>query len=181
MAKKHLLRCECGIDLLVEPRQAGQHVECTCGQSVAVPGLSAIRALPEADEQAPESRGGWSVSHGVLTAGLLLATALAGGGAYVWSTEPPAPEAYTPEARTDRLANVLQSLEPYQLFDLWGPNYRYLARTGIPEYSDRQSEYLQHQVDKSRQLRWALLGAAALVALGAIGSAAVMRRGPAPG
>ena len=48
---KYLLPCKCGESVEVEPGQAGQTVVCGCGESLLVPSMLQVKALPKADEK----------------------------------------------------------------------------------------------------------------------------------
>lgn len=75
----HLLECECGKQVPVEPRQAGSQIPCPCGKQVTAPSMREIRALPTADiESSSEKyRETWSLKKGVLfvTGGLIIIAA----------------------------------------------------------------------------------------------------------
>jgi hypothetical protein len=49
MSSEYLLPCPCGQSLLVSKSQAGQSIECSCGQTVAVPTLRGFAQLQTAD------------------------------------------------------------------------------------------------------------------------------------
>ena len=49
---KYLLPCSCGRKMPVEPRQAGQSVDCACGESLEIPTMLAMSALEPADSVA---------------------------------------------------------------------------------------------------------------------------------
>ena len=48
---KYLLPCPCGLSVEIEPGQAGQTVACACGESLTVPTMLQIKALPQALEK----------------------------------------------------------------------------------------------------------------------------------
>ncbi len=62
MTEQYLLHCDCGNDVPVLPRHAGEKISCTCGNILDIPTLRVVRQLPPApDEQhLRESAGNWN-------------------------------------------------------------------------------------------------------------------------
>lgn len=75
----YLLPCSCGQNVIVEPRQAGGQVRCTCGKELSVPTLRGLKQLkPATTGDSSASRGpakrAWNPVRGaVFTSGLVLA------------------------------------------------------------------------------------------------------------
>lgn len=97
--RKHLVRCSCGLELAVEPAQAGQLLQCTCGRSVQAPNLLDLRKLPLAPQEPPsQPRSTWGVRQRLISLGsLILIVALAWLGVLllVWPAKPQTPETIT--------------------------------------------------------------------------------------
>jgi hypothetical protein len=51
MTQKYLLPCRCGKSVVVEPRQAGRTIACSCGASLLIPTMREIAALEPAPEE----------------------------------------------------------------------------------------------------------------------------------
>ena len=51
---KHLLPCNCGRSIEVQPSQAGQTISCTCGKSLQIPSMLQVKALPVARDNSTE-------------------------------------------------------------------------------------------------------------------------------
>jgi len=67
MSTLYLLPCSCGEKLQVEIRQAGESIVCTCGKSLDIPTLRALRQLDSVSEPSnPSARSRWSPLQGVL-------------------------------------------------------------------------------------------------------------------
>lgn len=45
---EYLLKCECGLEHRITKSQAGQEIECSCGQKLTAPTLRGISKLPQA-------------------------------------------------------------------------------------------------------------------------------------
>ena len=76
MKTVYLLPCACGRRLEVDVGQAGTQIECSCGQSLAVPSIRGLKQLEEVANSLPEEkpRPAWSAWRGAaFSLGLLLA------------------------------------------------------------------------------------------------------------
>ncbi len=67
MPQHYLLTCDCGQQLTIQVRQAGETRTCACGRVVEIPTLRDIRQLPFAPDSVatPARVGSWSLAHGV--------------------------------------------------------------------------------------------------------------------
>ncbi|TWT30164.1 hypothetical protein KOR34_47220 [Posidoniimonas corsicana] len=167
MATKHLLPCDCGKSIRVEPSQAGDRVVCECGAELDVPPLRQLRDLP-LDVQpgdAPSARGGgeWSFRAGVLTAGLLIAAVLAGLGGWWWATEPPMPGGFDPNATAQRMEGLVDQMNAKQAYKQWVEFYS-LNRPLAPVTDPRTQAAIDH-VRHMRLVRTTLVIAGAVVAV----------------
>ena len=64
MSDQYLLECECGKQLSVGARQAGQSVRCGCGNTIGVPSLRDLRRLPVAHRGDRRKSTAWSQTQG---------------------------------------------------------------------------------------------------------------------
>ncbi|TWT85744.1 hypothetical protein Pla123a_05510 [Posidoniimonas polymericola] len=162
----HLLPCACGKSIPVEVSQAGDRVTCECGAQVEVPPLRQLRELPvQEDAAAPVTRpkSDWAVHQGVLTAGMLIALTLAGIGLWRWAHEPPMPKGFDAEATGQRVDNFVDQMTPGQAYGQWVTSYS--QSRGLEVMQSDQEEALIAYIGHLRQLRWALLTGAAVVAV----------------
>lgn len=83
MATKYLLPCSCGQKHPVEATQAGQVLQCRCGQPILVPTMQQLRGLESEEhvERLPQSAQA-SLAHRLLLLGGLVM--LVGAGLSVW-------------------------------------------------------------------------------------------------
>lgn len=74
LSAKYLLPCSCGLEVAVEPSQAGGKVQCACGKQLDVPAMREIAALEpiETGDAAETSRPAWGLRHGLLLLGAVL-------------------------------------------------------------------------------------------------------------
>ena len=92
MSHGYLLDCQCGQPHVVDPAQAGQTLQCSCGRTLEVPTLRGLRDLKTAPLPEPKPLGSstrsWSALRGLLFVGgllLLIGGTLVGGAC--WFTE----------------------------------------------------------------------------------------------
>ena len=121
VSARYLLPCRCGKRIPVEPRQAGESIQCSCGVLLKVPTLRAIRAL-EMEELGPElvatqeSAPTWGVLQGMALLGAaitLAALAIAGWLIATLPTPPPAP----PDPQ--QIRDETEALVPFQVLRVW--------------------------------------------------------------
>lgn len=83
---EYLLKCECGVDLVISNRDAGQNLICDdCGAEVVVPTLREIKNLPihepidggDGAGSTTEGSSDWSAQTGYLFSGLTIVTLIA--------------------------------------------------------------------------------------------------------
>lgn len=170
METLYLLPCECGKDILVETRQAGDRVRCECGLEQEVPPLRRIRHLPQAQPATATtgSRGSsssWGFRQGFLTAGSLIAILLLAGGMYFWLNEPAPPEDFNPEMFVQQADARIDAWTPAEAFQAWVFAYRPTLTKELQPMVNPNEESIYAAIDQSRLYRNILLGAAAAVAI----------------
>ncbi len=116
MRVKYLLPCQCGNQIPVDTRQAGQEVRCECGTTLEVPTMKGVTALDRDEVQQegdklhqPEMSGGWGVPQGVAVMGGMLM--LLGSVLFIfhyWNAPP-----------RDPPDSDLSELTPYESFYYW--------------------------------------------------------------
>lgn len=79
MGDQYLLECDCGQQLSVGVRQAGQAVRCGCGNTIGVPSLRDLRRLPLAHRGEGQESTAWSQAQGfTFVTGSIVATIAVG-------------------------------------------------------------------------------------------------------
>lgn len=128
MKKKYLVRCSCGLELAVEPAQAGQLLPCACGRSVQTPRLLDLRKLPLAPQELPpQPSSTWGVRQRLISLGsliLILALAWLGVLLLVWPAKPQTPETITwqtpsPPGQKEPLRKTTQQLTLLESYLAW--------------------------------------------------------------
>ena len=124
MRVKYLLPCPCGKEVPVDTTQAGQSVECECGQSMEVPTLKGLRALQQVapDQPTPRKSAEWGARQATFVVGLVI-TLIGGSMVLRFYSARPTEVGY---------AQQVQRLSPRQTWDLW-QNLRTGAR--VPAFT----------------------------------------------
>jgi hypothetical protein len=116
VSAKYLLPCHCGQHVVVEPRQAGETVVCSCGVLIQVPTMLGMKALEPAMEETFRANADWGWPHRTLLVGLVLVAAAIAAVILLWSHRPvSSSEIVTPEQIQ---ANARQ-LTPIQTWTIW--------------------------------------------------------------
>jgi hypothetical protein len=116
----YLLPCDCGRNIAISPRQAGETVRCDCGQTRIAPNLGEIRRLRPAEKsQAPTvSRAGssWGAPERLLLLGIVLVViAVASASVLAWQY----PSQKAIEAYIQQRHAFVQSLGPWDSLQLY--------------------------------------------------------------
>lgn len=90
MSAKYLLPCSCGLEVAIEPSQAGGKAQCACGKQLDVPTMREIAALERIDTggEAKTSRPAWSLRHGLILLGSVLIVCGLAPSLYLYVTRP---------------------------------------------------------------------------------------------
>lgn len=162
----YLLPCECGKKTPISPAQAGDRIPCECGAVLEAPTLREMRQL-ETDEAATDRQAtaatAWSVRHGALTAGLMLAALLAGVGLWFKATDPPPPEGFNTTRSMAVMETGLERMTPTEGYQRWVNLYQPMRR--FDQLQDPREAALRVELTKRRLIRYAFFGAAAAAAL----------------
>jgi cytochrome c-type biogenesis protein CcmH/NrfG len=156
----YLLPCLCGRQLSVSSAQAGQTVQCECGQAVEVPTMRGLRELEVADARSAARAENWGDRQRV-TLGLFIASLGCLAVAAYLAIEAPAPAQTISAEQAERL---FENSTPGEVMQVYQDLQRGL--TAVPTLD----EGLLRQ---GRMMRW---GAGAAVALGVVLAVAAVAR-----
>ena len=159
MTTSYLLPCDCGQVVVVQPRQAGQEVRCTCGKSLVVPTMLKMTKLQQAESPSEagrtSSRWGWRQSTMVLGAAVVLGTIMAG--VHIARSRPEPPPRYDSKAIRDASRN----LTPLQAWQQW----QYYRVNGL----NRQRLWADEQHEESALRWWLKVGVLLLLFVAGLG------------
>lgn len=164
---RYLLSCECGKTVPVEVRQAGGRVPCACGATLDVPTLRRLRHLPVEEDVPSAVRAPWTVRHGAIAAGLILAGILAAVVLWIRVTEPKV-ESFDPETWRQGVGDWLEGMSPAEAWESWLTLYRPLAEQGFREFQFGLTPAQVEQLSRKRFLETALLIAAGLFSVASL-------------
>ena len=165
MSTRYLLPCiSCGKSIPVSPSQAGGAVNCECGARLEAPRLGEMRNLAT-DESVNPAVAGWSFRNGVLSAGLLIAGALAAGAGWFAAIEPDPPAPPDADARIESVERQLDATPPAMLFKLYTDIYKPLLDHGFQEFKSPEDVATLQRIDECRLYRNVLFGAAGAVVI----------------
>lgn len=158
MSAKYLLPCPCGGQTVVEPRQAGQTITCSCGASLPVPtllGMTALEPAPvEPVAESPHST--WGVKHRLRLVGTVLLLAALVGGIWLYIERPVSRYNMIDPERIQQMAAKLSPLEAWNVWEI--------MKQGLDRHTDKK-----YAAAVSRfRLGQTVVGAAALVGIGLI-------------
>ncbi len=138
MSQRYLLPCSCGLTTPVTISQAGTNIQCSCGQSLQVPSIRGLKALPpeketEVSRQKPTKGAeynGVNVLGAIFVIGAVLLAVgigIAGWNGYVYSQIDT--KDYDQELAAEDEKGI-EGLNIMQLYSTW----KYLEQAGIGEY-----------------------------------------------
>ncbi|QDT70441.1 hypothetical protein MalM25_33890 [Planctomycetes bacterium MalM25] len=167
MSVRYLLPCPCGKPAPVSASQAGGVVTCpACGETLETPRLRDLVQLPTEEAQTPP-KSGWSPRQGVLTAGLLLAAALAGGGGWFAANEPQPPAPFDPSARSALVEKGLEQMSATDLWKTYHAFYQPMMQHGLQSSETHLDRNTKEAIRMSHLYQRTLFFAAAAVAVAA--------------
>ena len=163
MTDRYQLRCECGQELEICERQAGQELVCSCGKNSVIPTLRQIRELPLAAPAVAASRPStaWSYQRGILfSLGTLLLLTCLPMLAYVgWQrsqVDLSQPELDKIEYQVD-----IDLLSPVDTLELWG----FITTQSL--FRNESPLHIQNR-ENAERLGWLMLVAGVLTVGGLI-------------
>jgi hypothetical protein len=115
---KYLLACPgCGSKIAVQAGQAGQRVQCTCGQTPEVPSVRHLRELEQVDDEGPV-HAVWTSRQGMLFLGVAVLVVAAGIAGAIVAFRPAVPEgeALTLKIDHEAIKKEVNALTPAQAF-----------------------------------------------------------------
>jgi hypothetical protein len=131
---KYLLDCpECHSKIPVQAGQAGQRVQCNCGQYLEVPSIRRLHELETvADEERPQTQ--WTARQGMLFLGtaMIVVAAAAAGAILVIRPGVPNASAFSLKIDRDAIQKEVNSLSPAQAYVRMEA-----VMTFIPGYSEQ--------------------------------------------
>jgi hypothetical protein len=162
---KYLLPCDCGRQIVVEKRQAGQTMLCSCGASLSAPTLLDMTGLEPAApepviEPAPST---WGSQQRLRMLGILLVLAALAGGVWLFFERPRSRfDVIDPE----RIRETCQSFTPSHTWDVWERMKKGLDRRTDLQYAAAVERF---HVWQAAVAAIALAGAA-MIAIGTVGA-----------
>ena len=163
MGDQYLLECDCGKQLSVGARQAGQSVRCGCGNTIGVPSLRDLRRLPLAHRGEKQKSTAWSQTQGFTFVMGSMVAAIAVGVFFYYLTARLRFE--TPVSPFDRFLEQkdLSSLTPEDSWLIWQAYQHYDLQWGHSQvYHDAQRYATRLSIYMAMAAGVALLGAVAI-------------------
>jgi len=148
MSQKFLLPCSCGEHVVVEPRQAGTQVTCTCGKPLEVPTIRGITKLAPASDQSEVEPPIWGLWQGLVFLGLMIALPALAFGYYQYRQIPTLNETMVKEHT--------MHMEPAQTWYLWK-----VYEQGMPKVPSVESAAIIRGIQTMRMWINIALGVAA--------------------
>jgi len=159
MTVRYLLPCSCGAKIPIEPRQAGEEIQCECGASLEIPTLMKMAELELAEPEPAASAvsGTWGTPQGLMLLGAMISVLALVLGAFSLRSRPEPPITEFP---TELIGHGVDTLSPLETWHRW----QYLRSYGLdPTPFDADRNYAK------RLLKWRLkMGAILAVVAGGI-------------
>ena len=153
MIAKYLLPCPCGQQVVVEPRQAGETVPCSCGEPLLVPSLLDMTSLDSVSLHLPvgPAASAWGLKRALQFIGtILIVVAFILGVVVYWNRPVSRFDAVDPE----RIQQTYQQLSPSQTWQTWQDAKQGLDRRADQPYADALRVY---------HIEWSFVGVLAFV------------------
>lgn len=118
---KYLLPCECGKEIAVDVKQAGQQIACECGRLLEVPTLRGVRELEPVREIGPSSRqtADWNSSRGMIFAGSLILFAIGGAVSYLGYAGLRATPNVSREVERESFDKSIDAMSLDEMYETW--------------------------------------------------------------
>jgi hypothetical protein len=162
---QYLLPCPCGQQIVVEPRQAGEMIPCSCGAAVQVPTLLEMTGLEPAASEPVAQRAppAWGLKQQLRLVGSIVVLAGCVGAVWLYIERPISRfDMITPE----QIQETARNLTPSRSWETWE-----MMKQGLDRRTDQRYEAA---VDRFRLWRLVVGGTAligvALIVAGAVGA-----------
>ncbi len=139
MTAQYLLPCSCGQQVVVEPRQAGETITCSCGAVLQIPTLLDMRSLDPAEPSpATSSAKTWSIRDQLRLLGIVFLLAAIGGGVWLYLKKPVSKfDAVSPE----QIREGYKKFTPSTTWDGWNYMQRGLDRRIDQDYAAAMAQF----------------------------------------
>jgi hypothetical protein len=180
MATLYLLKCSCGRSHRVQARQAGQSLDCSCGETIEVPTIRGLQKLKQVGAVHSETSPGWGRREGlvflggiVCLAGIVASAVLQGRKARLLEENAVVPfEQY--DGLEERIHAQAERLSPAEAWSAWRGLRHGVQRNLSPSERsyllDRDQKIAANRRTASQHNSWTVL-ACAIAVLGAINAA----------
>ncbi len=171
MSAKYLLPCVCGRQIVVESRQAGQTMLCSCGASLSAPTLLDMTGLEPAPAEAvlEPAASTWGSAERLRLLGIMLLLTAVAGGMWLYVGRPKSRfDVIDPEQIRQRA----QTFAPSRTWDLWE-----IMKKGLDRRTDQQYAGAVERFHVWLAVVAAIaLAGVALIAIGSIGTKRASKR-----
>jgi hypothetical protein len=132
---KYVLPCPCGAETAVEPRQAGETIQCSCGSTLQIPTMREIIALETAPLESASSQppaAAWGMSHRLILLGTTVSVLAIAVGIVLY--------VHRPVSRfggidPEEIRRSAQQMSPWYAWEVWET-----MKQGLDRRTDRQYE-----------------------------------------
>lgn len=133
MAARYLLPCECGATTPIEVNQAGSSVVCSCGKTLEVPSLRAVRQLTPCGDSMDKRESTWNPAAGMIfVSGVAIALVGASVAFFMHMNSLQAVNFVPPpESEVAAWVAEVDTASPEELFEMWN----YSRHMGLGERS----------------------------------------------
>jgi hypothetical protein len=163
VSAKYLLPCPCGQQVVVDTRQAGQTILCSCGASLPAPTFLEMTALEPAPSQSVSEPAAatWNWQRRVRFLGTVLVLIAFAGGVWLYVRRP-----ISRTIPPERIRQIAHSLPPSRTWDIWETMKQGLDRRTDQKYADAIERFHVWQV----AVALVALAGVALIAVGTFGA-----------
>ena len=172
MTRKYLLPCVCGLETAVEPRQAGETVNCACGSPLQVPAMRELANLevapPELASSLPPAAKAWGTSQRFVLLGTAVALAAIVAAMVMFIVRPVSPFSVIDPELIRRTAHRMPAPEAWNAWET-------MKQQGLDRRTDQKYEN-----DEVKFYVWeGVAGTATLIGLGLIAVGLLTAKGQA--
>jgi hypothetical protein len=155
MSSRYKLPCDCGESTVVDVRQAGETVRCTCGRALGVPTLRQLRQLEGADDRAARiPTRTWTLQQGLLFASGLLVAAIAAGSSAYLLLRISRLDTNQPDVSSVRFEREIDSFTPPETWLIW----KELRQMRLDTRPTPLFVLARRETDWLKRLLWVALG-----------------------